>query len=121
MNEELKKLNEKLGEAEKSKDVQFFEEYLSEDLLFRRASGKVHTKRQFLEGLENPKLVYHDLQTEIVRIVLSDDNLKALAQVIVHAKITNDGNDGQGHYMNLRFFQRQHSTWQLVNWYNYEL
>ncbi len=121
MNKELYQLNLQFGEAEKSKAIDFFEKHLSDDLLFRRASGKLHNKEQFLKALQDPKLVYHDIKTTIVEIALSDDNNKAVVKAIVCAKIANDGKDIEGHFMNLRFFEQQNSYWQLTSWYNYGL
>ena len=117
-NNDLKLLNQQFGKAEKAKDKVFFKKHLSDSLIFRRASGKIDSKEQFLESLGNPDLIYHHIDTEIIKISVSDDNSRAVVKVIVFVKMTNEGRDIEGHYTNLRFFQKQNNTWVLTNWYN---
>ncbi len=118
MNDQLKSLNIKIGEAEKAKDKDFFEKNLSESLIFRRASGKIHTKKEFLKGLDNTNLHYHYIKTDIKNILISEDGLKAVVKAIVFVKMTNEGKEIEGHYTNLRFFQKQNDAWILTSWYN---
>ncbi len=44
-------LNRQIVEAEKQGNKSFFEDTLAENLIFRRASGKIVTKQQFLDDL----------------------------------------------------------------------
>ena len=104
MNDALKSINIKIGEAEKAKDKVFFEKHLSDNLLFRRASGKIHTKEQFLTALANPNLIYCYISTEVKNISISEDGLKAVVKAIVFVKMTNEGNESEEHYSNVRFF-----------------
>ncbi len=109
----LKQLNKKFGEAEKNKENAFFDKHLSDDLLFRRASGKIVSKEEFLADLQNQSLNYHHIKTDVKEISISKDESKAVVKAIVFVKMENEG-----YFTNLRFFQKQNDTWMLTAWYN---
>lgn len=122
--EDLRQINEKFGEAERAKGAKakkFFDRHLSDNLLFRRASGKINTKKQFIEALENPNLVYHEIKTNVIKISITEDNMNALVHAVIYAKITDNGKNIEGHFMNIRFFQMENEIWKLCSWYNYVL
>jgi hypothetical protein len=119
--EKLIALNSKIGESEKNKDVSFFQKHLSENLLFVRASGKLNSKKEFIDAVQNKNLIYHKIDTQVVKAIISEDNSKAFVKAIVKAKINNEGKEIDGYYMNIRFFELVDETWMLINWYNYEL
>lgn len=54
-----------MGEAEKSRDAEFFETLLADKLTFRRANGAVVDKATFLKDLQNLSIIYHML-SEII-------------------------------------------------------
>jgi hypothetical protein len=117
--DDLSELNQAFGEAEKSKNIDFFQEHLAENMIFRRASGKITDKAQFLTGLVNPKLVYHEIATEVIEpIAYSDDKTTAAVKAIVTVDMTNDGKDIKGSFTNFRFFKNENGTWKLLTWYN---
>jgi hypothetical protein len=51
---ELIDLNIKIGEAEKCRNKHFLKRILADDLIFRRANGKVVNKRKYLADLVKP-------------------------------------------------------------------
>ena len=119
--ENLKQLNENLGKAEKSKDKEFFEMLLSDNLIFRRASGIINNKKEFLEGLMKDTLVYHEISTDVRDIFISDQTKLAIVTASVYAKFTNDGKDIEGNFMNVRVFRIEGDVWKLISWYNYKV
>lgn len=58
---ELIELNIKIGEAEKQRQEDFLKGVLADDLIFRRASGKVVNKVEYLADLVNPDNKYEYL------------------------------------------------------------
>jgi hypothetical protein len=119
--QELIRLNIKIGESEKDKDIAFFENYLSDDLLFVRVSGKTNSKNEFIEALKNQNLIYHQIDTHVVKVIVANDGKKAFVKAIVKAVINNEGKEINGFYMNNRFFELKGKEWILTNWHNYEL
>ncbi len=118
---ELTNLNQNIGEFEKKKDTQFFEKYLSEHLVFRRASGKVHTKSEFINSLMNSKITYHEITTFLKEINISDNGLSAVIESVVTVKIENEGKITKGDFRNLRFFTKHEKNWKISSWYNEKL
>ena len=58
-------LARRMGEAEKSRDAEFFKSLLAETLTFRRANKAVVDKATFLKDLLNPKNTYDMLESEM--------------------------------------------------------
>jgi len=119
--ENLKQLNENLGKAEKSKDKEFFEMLLSDNLIFRRASGIINNKKEFLERLMKDSLIYHEISTDVRDIFISEQTNLAMVTALVYAKLTNEGKDIEGNFMNIRVFRMDVDVWKLISWYNYKV
>lgn len=95
----------------------FFERYLSDQLIFRRASGKVVGKsgpEGFLEGLTNKR--FKKLDLEEINVTLQGD--RALVTLIV---IGTENNGVVHRYRNIRLFTLSGDQWLLEFWYNYEI
>jgi hypothetical protein len=116
--DDLIKLNQAFGEAEKKRDAAFFEKHLSDDLVFRRASGKIVGKAQFLAGLQNPGLIYHRISTEIEDVSAANDESSATVKAIVAVEMTNEGKNIAGSFANFRIFKNENGVWKLIAWYN---
>jgi len=117
----LKQLNEKFGEAEKTKKEEFFKIHLHDDLVFRRASGVFNTKKKFLEELMKDSLVYHEVKTDVKDIFISEQTKLAMVTAEVYAKLTNEGKEIEGNFMNVRVFRMEGDGWKLISWYNYKM
>lgn len=126
--DQLIQLNAVIAEMELRRDGEarkFFEALLSDELLFRRASGVVVGKSAnktfrtaplgFLEGLDEPGR-FTSLRVEDLRVSALDD--RALVTLIV-AGTRPDNSIGR--YRNIRLFSRSGENWLLEFWYNYEL
>ena len=105
---------EQRGEAGKA----FFQTHLSDQLLFRPASGKVVGKsgpEGFLEGLKNNP--FTSRVVEDISVGLMDD--RALVTLIVVGKRRDDGSIHR--YRNVRLFSRAGDDWIMEFWYHYEI
>ena len=116
----LTELNDKIGKMEQQgRDaVRFFDALLSDQLIFRRANGKVVGKAGpggFLDGLTEPNpFTSRDAEDIAVRLV-EDRALVTLIVIATH-------NDGSVHrYRNIRLFSRSGDNWILELWYNYDI
>jgi len=115
-------LNEKMVELEQvggEDALAFFEGLLSEQLIFRRASGKVVGKNGsegFLEGLKKAG-PFSKRCPENIWVTQLDD--RALVTLVVVAKRADD--DSVHRYRNVRLFSRSGDQWILELWYNYEI
>lgn len=98
---------------------------MSEDLLFRRASGIIESKDEFLSKLADKNSIYHEISTEVKKITISKDKTNAVVKAIDFVKITNDGGYLEGYFTNLRFFKEFQENgdkyWVLTHWYNEEV
>lgn len=97
----------------------FFTTYLSDQLIFRRASGKVVGKLGedgFLEGLSKLSPFASRASTEIAVQFLDD---RALVTLIVVGTRADDGSVHR--YRNIRLFSRTGENWVMELWYNYEI
>ena len=83
--QELRRLNKEIGVKEQAGDVDFFDELLTDNFLFRRAIGTIVEKRQYLDGLvslaENP---FERLDTVVENVTLDGDS--GVVNVLVIAK-----------------------------------
>lgn len=117
---ELKDLNEQIGHHERKGDakaIEFFGRVLAEDMIFRRASGVVVTKQQFLYDL---KLDAFDILNWLVqKPELYDDG--AVVAVTVEAKRKGEDREKPGKYLNVRRFVIRRGQWQLLAWLNTEI
>jgi len=108
--ENLKELNERIGKAESEGDEEFLREVLADELVFRRASGKVVTKEEFLAEVQKNKF---ERKSSEIKVVLNKDKELALVTLLVEA---------QGSKIrNLRVFERNEKGWQCIVWFNTKL
>lgn len=116
----LVELNQQIAQEEQKGETarQFFEKHLSEQLIFRRANGKVVGKagpEGFLEGLKNNP--FKSRAAEDIAVTLLDD--RALVTLIIVGIRADD--DSVHRYRNMRLFTRSANDWLLEFWYNYEI
>lgn len=115
---DLAALNVQIGDMEQAGDAgarQFFEQILSEGLIFRRASGKTDDRDGFLATLaKNP---FASRRSE--EISVTERSTRALVTLLV---VSTRADDNSVHeYRNIRLFARREQGWVLEFWYNYEL
>ena len=117
---DLVELNRQIGNMEQqgAAATEFFDTHLSDQLVFRRASGKIIGKLGpdgFLAGLEsNP---FSSSSSEDISVTLLDD--RALVTLIVVGTRKDDGSIHS--YRNIRLFSRSGDIWIIELWYNYEM
>jgi hypothetical protein len=118
--DDLVSLNARIGEMEQqgADAATFFGELLSDDLVFRRASGKVVGKSGpggFIDGLKNNPFTSRTAEDVAVQQV----GTRALVTLIVVATRKDDGTVHR--YRNIRLFSRAADRWVMECWYNYEI
>jgi hypothetical protein len=116
----LIELNQRIGQMEQQGEGAkgFFQTHLSDQLVFRRASGKVAGKsgpEGFLEGLKNNP--FTSRVVEDISVSLMDD--RALVTLIVAGTRKDDASIHR--YRNIRLFSPVGDDWILDFWYNYEI
>lgn len=118
--DDLVSLSTRIGEMEQqgADAAKFFAEHLSDDLVFRRASGKVVGKsgpEGFIQGLKN-----NPFKSRVAEdITVHPVGNRALATLVV---VDTRRDDESAHrYRNIRLFSRQDSRRILECWYNYEI
>ena len=116
----LVELNKEIAQREQEGEAArtFFQKHLSDQLIFRRASGKVVGKsgpEGFLDGLKsNP---FKSRVAEDIAVNLLND--RALVTLIVVG--TRKDDDSVHRFRNIRLFSRASDQWILELWYNYEI
>jgi hypothetical protein len=121
---ELIELNIKIGEAEKQRQEDFLKGVLADDLIFRRASGKVVNKVEYLADLVNPDNKYEYLISEDVQPTVFDVQPTVYEDVVtvsllVRAKGQLETKEFEGVYRNIRIFlKNENKGWQCVVWFN---
>jgi len=114
-------LNERIGELEQKPGEEahlFFNAHLSDQLIFRRASGKVVGKSEpegFLDSLKKPS-PFTSRVSEDISVALH--NNRALVTLIV---VCTRADLSVARYRNIRLFSRSGDDWILELWYNYEV
>jgi hypothetical protein len=115
-------LNNDIGvmEQRQGKEAhEFFNALLSDQLIFRRASGKVVGKSEpeggFLASLNNPS-PFTLRQSEDIHVSLIGN--RALVTLIV---VGTKADSSSNRYRNVRLFSRSGDAWILECWYNYEI
>jgi len=93
-----------------------FEKLLSDQLIFRRANGKVVGKAEFLEGFKKAG-PFASRSCGIISVTPLND--RALVTLIVVATRVDDGS--VHHSRNIRLFSRSGKDWIMELWYNYEI
>ena len=98
----------------------FFEQHLSDQLIFRRADGTVAGKCAFITALGGGS---NKRTAEEVKWLSIDDRQDcALVTLIVVTKEENSfGVDIERRFRNVRYFKREDQRWIMHCWYNYEL
>jgi hypothetical protein len=112
-------LARRMGEAEKSRDAEFFKSLLAETLTFRRANGVVVDRATFLKDLLNPENTYDLLESEDVSATIHEG--VAVVTLLVRAKGMRGGKPFAGVYRNIRIFlhePKKDRAWQLHAWFN---
>ena len=119
---DLTKLNEQIVEVEQAGGAEasvYFGALLSDQLIFRRANGKVVGKagpEGFLEGLKKAGPFSSRRSKDISVTQLGD---RALVTLIV---VGTRADDRSVHsYQNIRLFSRSGDNWTMEFWYNYEI
>lgn len=117
---QLVDLNTKLAEAEKrhhDEDIVFLMRVFSDDLIFRRASGQIVKKKEFLWDLIQPENTFEYLIPESnVKPIVYEDT--AVISLLVKAKGMRGNKGFEGVYRNTRLFQKREGDWQLALWFN---
>jgi hypothetical protein len=110
-------IEEQQANEEQRKDVarKFFEEHLSDNLVFRRANGQVVGKSEFLKGLANNP--FERRIAEGISVSLQGD--RALVTLVIEATRKDDKSNHR--YRNIRLFSRASDRWIVEFWYNYEI
>jgi hypothetical protein len=115
--ESLEKLSRQIADEEQRGEaaIMFFKTHLSDQLIFRRANGKVVGKGKFLEELKNNP--FRSRTGEMIEVNLLED--RALVTLIVVGTRADDGS--VHYYRNIRLFTRSADNWLLEFWYNFEI
>src|SRR5215472_9512603 len=118
---ELIELNQRIATEEQQGEAarDFFQGVLSDQLTFRRASGKVVGKAGpdgFLEGLTNNPFSERGVEGKVAVTPVDD---RALVTLIVVGRRKDDGSVHR--YRNIRLFSRAAQNWIMELWYNYEI
>jgi hypothetical protein len=118
MDSHLQELNRKITETENQKGVQFNANLLSAKLLFRRASGTVIGKAEFLQDLQKPNSFTERIAENIQVTLLPEVADRALVMLIVR---TQRADSTTQLFLNIRFFTRAATGWELDAWHNDEI
>lgn len=112
----LEQLNIRIGDAELRRDELFLKNILADDLVFRRADGKIVSKEEYLAELVKSENTYDYLESENVKVAVNDEN--ALVSLSVRAKGRRGEIEFEGKFQNLRVFVKQAEKWCCVVWFN---
>ena len=114
----LIELNMRIGEAEKQRDVDSLKRVLSDDLIFRRANGKIVNKKEYLESLQDPANTFDYLYSEDVKPNVYEG--VAVVSLRVRAKGKRGPDRFEGTFRNIRIFlkKEEKEEWQCVVWFN---
>lgn len=113
----LVEINHNIAKEENTRDEdarQFFEQLLSDELIFRRADGSVVGKDGFIKNLEEKSAFTRTAED----IAVTRCGNRALVTLIVR---TEQADGTPGRYRNVRVFFLVGNKWQLEVWYNYDL
>jgi KAP family P-loop domain/Domain of unknown function (DUF4440) len=118
MEKELIELNIRIGEAEKELNEAFLERVLADDLILRRASGKIENKKEYLESVRNPDSKFEYLISQDVKPTIYGN--VAIVRLRVRVRGLRGRRRFDGIYSSVRFFIKNQG-WQCVVWFNSEL
>lgn len=94
----------------------FFETRLSDQLVFRRANGKIVGKAEFLASL-NTAGPFSSRRSQSISVTQLGE--RALVTLIVVGRRLDDRTEH--HYQNIRLFSQSGDNWIKEFWYNYEI
>jgi len=114
--DDLKELDLQVRVAEMDRNTSFFETLLSEDLVFRRASGKFVDKTQYLQDL--PQTSYHLLEVTSQHLIPINNNIAYTISRVVAIGKTTKGVEFGGTFINVRFYRFEDEKWTLYAWHN---
>ena len=122
--DEIRVLNAQMHAEEKhgAGGLGFYRELLDQTLRFRRASGAVVTREEYLIDLADPA----NTRDEIEAVSAIDCNVyenTAVASVLLRVKGMNAGKPLSGLFRNVRIFHREapDKPWRLKVWFNDKL
>jgi quercetin dioxygenase-like cupin family protein len=113
---DLKDLDHQLRDAEMDHNSAFFESLLSNELVFRRASGKFVNKTQYLHDL--PQSSYYLLESTNQHLIPINNEIAYTINRVVAAGKTPNGVEFDGTFINVRFFRLADDKWNLYAWHN---
>lgn len=111
---DLRERNLGIGVAEKAHDLEFLRDVLDDDLIFRRADGRIVGKDAYLEALR--ARTYEAVATEISEVDEQGDS--AVVTAIVTASGASDGKPFSGTFRNVRTFVADDDGWRCTLWIN---
>jgi len=114
---ELTRLNKEFATAELTTDVGFFQTRLAEGFQFRRVTGKVVDKSQYLSDLGAPGNTSEKVEADQIEVLCYDADL-ALCSMIVNFKGMRSGKPAEGKVRNTRVFVRSEGLWKCALWFN---
>ena len=116
----LEELNRRIAEREQegAQGAHFFDGLLSDTLVFRRASGQVVGKAEFLEGLRGTSPFSDRRIDGEVDVRLLDDD-RAVVTLVIAARRAAGGDWSR--YRNVRLFTREDDRWRMELWFNYAI
>jgi hypothetical protein len=122
MRQELVELNQRIAEMEQRRDMdalEFFNRYLADQLVLRRANGVVMGKygqQGFMRSLTAPSR-FSGVRTEDIAVDLLGTRALVTLDVVATSRL--DGS--MRRYCNIRMFSRSPGAWLLEFWYDYEI
>jgi hypothetical protein len=121
--EQLEAINRSMAKYEVERDDAaraFFEGILDPLLVFRRASGKIDNKAQFIEGLAQP-YPFDELVPQFIEIRRAEDVPHAALVTLILVCKKKGAYDK--YFRNIRLFTDSGSPYgcQLTFWYNFEV
>jgi hypothetical protein len=117
--QDLIELNQRIGEAEKQRDETYLSEILADDLVFRRASGDIAFKQDYLKGIRDTNNTYSRLESVDIEPKIKDN--VAVVTLRVNAAGMRSGNAFSGTFRNIRVLRKEPKSkhgWQCYVWIN---
>lgn len=112
----LVRLNEKLGEAQQSTNIDFLSSILADKLYFQRANGDVINKESYLAALSSGERVYDTLNSDEIKVGFTKSGAIVTLRVTTKGKF--NGTDFSGQFRNVRKFVKVEGEWQCDDWRN---
>jgi hypothetical protein len=98
----------------------FFEQHLSDQLIFRRADSTVAGKCEFITGLGGGS---NKRTAEEIKRLSADDwqDCAMVTLIVVTKEESSSGVEIERRFRNVRYFKKDDQRWIMHCWYNYEL